>query len=244
MEIRAPLMVSLTIFSIIQLALGIWVSCSLSSNTGTVKNTYWSHIDIDGAGEIWSSLNTVVINYNYQGLHIDTSGSWDHFCAGSFNVSQAVNQSDANPESCNNCMDANAAFHITAVTNTLSKLGQLATDMTRSRVSEDVPCQKFVGLFSALGGGISTIYMLLAYSDYCAANIPDKFDDGEGGTFKITTTYGPGFILTLFITIGGLLDGFAHVLVPCPEECAESGYFYKRYGWPEYQKKDNDQVTI
>jgi len=226
-------------FSVLQLGLGIWAAVSLTKNTTGVKNTHWMKVEIEDAGTVWAGLTTMVVDFNHNGVNISRTDSWDNYCQ----ISAAMNGAEQ-AQGCDDCKTASAAFHITAITNAISKVGQITTDATRSRIDLDVPCQKLVGLVAAAGGGISALFMLIEYADACAANMPTEYTDLSGNKLDVTTTYGPGFILTLFITIGSLLDGVGHALLPCPEDCAMSGYFYKRYGYgPSSQKAKAEAIS-
>jgi len=224
-SVRGPLYVTLSALSVIQLIMGIAAACSLSTSYATVKNVAWTHVKFDGIGDIYSALHTVVVDIDDPdtGFQIDQAVSWDDFC--DINNATAGIQATQN---CEDCQTAAATFHVTAISGALSKLGQLATDMTRSRQSEDVNCQKFIGFLSGFTGGLMTLWGLLLYNDACFNNLPDSFIGASGQTIDVTAVAGPGFILTTIITIGGIADGLINVFTPTPEEASAPGYYEKR----------------
>jgi len=223
-SIRAPFFITLGAFSVIQLVMGIAAAFSLSKETSTVKNLFWSRVNFDGAGDIYAGLTTVVVDYEHGNVTYKATDSWDDFCE----VSEMLDGKPA-AEKCSKCQESSASFHVAAVAGALSKLGQLGTDFTRSRQKEDVNCQKILGVVSGIVGGIATIFALQQYSDVCFNNLPEELISPQTGeTIGVEVTAGAGFILTLLITIGAFIDGFAHILVPCPEDAAEPGYLEAR----------------
>lgn len=202
--------------------MGIAAAFSLSGSEGIIKNTYWSHIDFDQYGEVYAGLTTIWADYDNGNVTISGTHSWEDFCQ----TSEGVDPNGS--EDCNSCKDASAGFHITAYTMILSKIGQLATDLTRSKESEDVNLQKMIGLLSGVVGAMSTVAALITYGEQCFSTLPDEALLPTGEILKLTLTKGAGYILTLIITIGAIVDGLVHLAVPCPEECATPGYLEKR----------------
>lgn len=227
---------TLSALSVIQLIMGIAAACSLSSSYATVKNVAWTHVKFDGVGDIYSALHTVVVDVdNGAGFQIDQALSWDDFCS----LNNATAGFEAT-ENCEDCKTAAATFHITAISGAVSKLGQLATDLTRSRQTEDVNCQKFVGFLSGFTGGMMTLWGLLLYNSACFNNLPDSFIGPDGSNVSVNAVAGPGFILTLLITMGGIIDGLINVFTPTPEDSTSPGYYQRRLD----AKEANNNMSI
>merc|ERR550525_2314061 len=82
---------------------------------------------------------------------------------------------NATQVNCQECNDASAGLHMAAVMTVVSKWGQFATDMTRSRADEDLACQKIMGIITGILGTVTGIIAFRAWSDVCYDPIPDHF---------------------------------------------------------------------
>jgi len=223
-QIRAPLFLFCAFLSAIQICMQVWSAFALSSGQDNIKNSAWSVIEVEGHGHTYAGLTHVYTEMTFGNSTMSKVRSYDDYCD---DVSEVTNSNYTTQ--CDDCKAQALGFHVAAITNIISKVGQYATDLTRSRVDYDVNCQKAFGMISGTYSSMMTIYMLSFYAAACANELPKQFFDPLGHEYTATSTYGIGFFLCLIGQFFGLFDAFVHCLVPCPEDAAEPGYIERRW---------------
>jgi len=206
-------MLFLTFLSVTEIILGIVGACGLAKSQGTVENVAWGVATIKTSPDestMWLGLAAVA--YDLQdtssGISVTNEGvdDWDKFC---------TNVALQNPDNskCKDCKDAGTGLYMSAVIGVFSKLGQLSTDLTRSSHETDVACQKIFGVCTGIIGAISTLMTLQTWQTACH----DAFPESIYG-FSVDMKYGAGFICFWICTVGGILDGLVHLVVPLPAD--------------------------
>jgi len=228
---RGPLMMTMAVLSFLQLWVCVYAACALARDPAVLQNTYWAGATVKSTTtskevyKIFVGIERVAFkDLADDSLEIRT---WDETCANSGNG----NTESSENEFCHDCESAATPLTATVIATTISKVGQLMTDLQRSTRAGDVNCQKFIGVFT---GFVSTILSLSAFqlfADSCWA----KRDALQVPGHEITFHEGPGFIAMVIMTILAFPDGIMHLLTPVPPTVSR----ISPAGFPESRRKLN-----
>jgi len=115
---------------------------------------------------------------------------------------------------CDNCAQAATSTVTLAFFGLLSMVPQMLVDLQRSTEAGDLNCQKWVGLYAAIFGTLSTLVSLLQCYSQCYANLYSGLKNEFGGS--ISLSLGPAYICLIVATILKPFDLWAHWIVPVP----------------------------
>jgi len=228
---RAPIFVTLSFLSLFQLAIAVVACFGLSDKASTLRAVPWSHIELSSSSinstvDVYLGLSNVLIEYE----DIEEVMEWEEFC----------NHTNPNADSssgCQDCSDNSEVFFTTVIATTLSKVGQLTTDLTRSNGKEDVACQKVFGALVPIVGVITSIWALQAYGEACHDNIPDQIFGAS-----VHPSHGIGFIFEVMATVMGIIDIFFNFVVPLPQK-GDDNFNYYRAKESGYLNMNSDGIT-
>lgn len=195
---RVPVMAFASLITIVCIILNTVSVWAISMNNDDIRNTCWTRGFVDNGLQIFVGLNKIVVDFN----GTTTGFEWDSGCS-------VLVTTDGGDETCQQCKAACADSVKVAIVSLITFIPTLQTDIQRSTREGDMNCQKFVGVFTAFMGALTTIVAMRSYAEGCLLHLPEQFAGREVGYER-----GPGFICLLLATFLKIVDFFVHVLTP------------------------------
>lgn len=229
---RAPVMSIFGYMAVAQLPLMIWACIGgLSTKGSDIKNSSWAYTDVSSYGTVWAGLAGVHTEIEFTDDNGDKysfteTHKWSEACD-DFN-DQGFDYDQEKKDNCDSCASLATGMQTSTIGGILGRVGQLTTDFTRSRKDMDVNCQKVFGVVTGIFTSFMTLSSLSGFTDACITSMPGSFMGPNGDTISLSSTWGPGNIITALISFWAICDGILHLLVPVPEDGAEPGYIDRR----------------
>jgi hypothetical protein len=198
---RGIIMGIATVCSIVSLILSIVPVVSNSSSNEDVRTTSWTYGKIDGGSEVFVGLKMIVLdkeNGNTQ------SAEWTDSQCDDFETA-----ADDDSSFCTDCKTACDNSVATTITNLISSVPTIVTDIQRSTRKGDLNCQKNMAIITGLISFFSTIAALSSYANGCYRHLPDTLF-GRDVEYEL----GPGFVCLLTAALLKPIDIMINVLMP------------------------------
>jgi len=218
--------------AVAQIPLMIWACVGGVSMVGSeIKSSSWAYTDVGEYGTVWSGLTGVHTDISFTDVNgtevsITKTEKWSEFCDNQDSTN--FNYDTEEKDSCQNCATLATGLAASTVGGIMGRVGQFTTDFTRSRKDMDINCQKVFGVVTGIFTSLMTLYSLAGFTDACVTSMPSAYIGPNGNVINLSTTWGPGNIITALISFWAILDGVLHLLVPVPEDAAEPGYIDRR----------------
>lgn len=197
---RALIMLTAAALSMLSLILSIVPVVSVSKNNENVRTTSWTYGSMNGGGELFIGLQKIVLDGDGG---YSQSSEWDDSSCDNF---EGVAGEASFCEDCKAACDNSIG---TAVTNVLTSIPTVLTDLQRSTRKGDLNCQKNMAIITGLISFFTTIVALASYANGCYRNLPDQIF-GEDVTYE----FGPGFVCLLVACLLKPIDIIVNILMP------------------------------
>ena len=186
--------------SFVALILSIVPVVSISTDDENVRTTSWTYGSLDGGGEVFVGLNKIVLDSDSGNTQ---SAEWKGSQCDDF---ESFSEGDNFCEDCKVACDSSIG---TAVTNLITSLPTIVTDIQRSTRKGDLNCQKNMAIITGFISFFSTLIALSSYANGCYRNLPDKFL-GQDVRYEL----GPGFVCLLASALLKPIDIIINIFMP------------------------------
>lgn len=216
---RGPLMMCLSVLSVIQMVACVYACVGLARDAGSLQASYWAKATATEPEGFDLTLYIGVAS-----VASESNGETD-----TFDWSEACEEDSPMQAYCTECKDATSPIYTSAIMTTVAKMGQFLTDIQRSTARGDVNCQKFMGVFTGFVATATTLMAFQTFNDYCYKEIDGlELTSTSGDSVKLSVTQGPGFLVMLVMVFLGLPDGIGHLLLRVPADARNRS----PYGFP------------
>lgn len=237
---RKPLMWFSGLLAVITTVLAISAACSLSTDTGTMKNTAWSLGSMEFA-ETYSGLSGIILvpKEGAPSIAREINIRWDsEDCDRLLGVSGT----------CEDCRDASSSAATTAIMSCLAIIPKIKSSIERYTQKGDHACAKLISVVAGIYGCITALSAISAFVDNCTYNLPGKGrkHTSSSAEFSAEVDYelGPGLNTLIACVVLSTFNTVLHLLLPSPgrRDRIPVREGSKNYGTEEDLEQKEEQV--